>query len=120
MTPKTIDTYLAAIPNPAQKSALRKLRQTIHKIIPQAQETISYGLPAFRLNGIPFAAFAAAKTHCSFYPMSGQTIAIHKADLKNYQTTKGSIHFQPDKPLPAALLRKLIKTRLTENTPRGR
>ena len=113
---QAIDAYLAKVTDPAQKSALQKLRRQIQKIAPKAEETISYGLPAFQLNGKAFAAFAAAKSHCSFYPMSGSIIQKFAVDLKDFEASKGSIHFQPDKPIPATLLRKLIKERLAENS----
>lgn len=114
MPAKTIDSYLATVTNAEQREALQKLRQAIQKIVPEAEETFSYGLPAFALNGKAFAAFAAAKNHCSFYPMSGLTIQEFAADLKNFVTSKGSIHFQHDKPIPTTVLRKIIKARLEE------
>jgi uncharacterized protein YdhG (YjbR/CyaY superfamily) len=110
---QAIDAYLATVTDTAQKSALQKLRQQIQKIVPKAQETISYGLPAFQLNGKAFAAFAAAKSHCSFYPMSGSIIQKFAVDLKDFETSKGSIHFQPGKPIPLPLLRRLVKARIT-------
>lgn len=111
--PKTIDEYLAALSD-EQRAALEKLRKTIRAAAPQAEECINYGVAAFRLNGKCLVGFGAAKKHCSFYPMSGFTVAAHQDELKNYETTKGSIHFQPDKPLPATLVRKLIKARIAE------
>jgi uncharacterized protein YdhG (YjbR/CyaY superfamily) len=71
-------------------------------------------MPAFRLNGM-LVGFGATASHCAFYPMSASTVAAHKAELKNYDTSKGTIRFQPDKPLPAALVRKLVKARIAEN-----
>ncbi len=108
--PKTVDEYLASVRDD-QRAALEKLRKTIRAAAPQAEECISYGVAAFRLNGQTLVGFGASAKHCSFYPMSGSTVAAHQAELNDYQTTKGSIHFQPDKPLPAALVRKLIKAR---------
>jgi uncharacterized protein YdhG (YjbR/CyaY superfamily) len=114
MPAKNVDAYLASVKNPEQFAALQKLRQSIQKIVPKAEETISYGLPAFALNGKAFAAFAAAKAHCSFYPMSGSIIQRFSSDLKGFKTSKGSIHFQPDNPIPASLLRRLLKARLAQ------
>jgi uncharacterized protein YdhG (YjbR/CyaY superfamily) len=115
--PKSIDEYLAAVSND-KRSALEKLRRTIRSIVPKAEECISYGLAAFRLDGKLLVAFGAGANHCAFYPGSGSTVANHKDELKDYETTKGSIHFQPDEPLPAALVRKLVKARIAENESR--
>ena len=112
--PKTIDEYLAAV-SPDQSAALEKLRKTIKAVVPKAEECISYGLAAFRLNGRPLVAFGATANHCAFYPMSGFTVEDHKDDLTDYDTSKGTIRFQVDKPLPAALVRKLVKARIAEN-----
>jgi len=110
---KTIDEYLAAL-NDDKRAALQKLRKTIHAAAPVAEECISYQLPAFRLNGM-LVAFGATASHCAFYPMSTSTVAAHKEELKDYDTSKGTIRFQPEKPLPAALVRKLVKARIAEN-----
>jgi uncharacterized protein YdhG (YjbR/CyaY superfamily) len=111
--PKTIDEYLAGVSD-EQRAALEKLRKTVRAAAPKAEECISYQLPAFRLNGL-LVAFGARPDHCAFYPMSASTVAAHKADLDAYDTSKGTIRFQPDKPLPAALVRKLVKARIAEN-----
>ena len=74
----------------------------------------SYQLPAYRLNGM-LVAFGATANHCAFYPMSASTVAAHRDELKDYDTSKGTIRFQPDNPLPAALVRKLVKARIAEN-----
>jgi uncharacterized protein YdhG (YjbR/CyaY superfamily) len=108
----TIDEYLQALDDD-KRAALSKLRKTIRAAAPKAEECISYGLPAFRLKG-PLVAFGATPTHCAFYPMSGSTVAAFKDELKGYGTSKGTIRFQPDKPLPAALVRKLVKARIAE------
>ncbi|MCI0377254.1 MAG: DUF1801 domain-containing protein [Gemmataceae bacterium] len=115
----TIDEYLAGV-SADQRAALQKLRKTIKAIVPKAEECISYGLAAFRLDGIPLVAFGASTNHCSFFPMSGTTVAAHKDDLKDYDTSKGTIRFPADKPLPAALVRKLVKARIAENKERSR
>ena len=117
--PKTIDEYLAAV-SADKRPALERLRQTIKAIVPKAEECISYGLAAFRLNGRPLVAFGAAANHCAFFPMSASSVAAHKDDLKAYDTSKGTIRFQANKPLPVALVRKLVKARIKENEGRAR
>jgi uncharacterized protein YdhG (YjbR/CyaY superfamily) len=109
----TVDGYLAGLSDD-QRAALQKLRKTIRAAAPKAEECISYRLPAFRLNGV-LVAFGATGNHCAFYPMSASTVASHKDELKDYDTSKGTIRFQPDHPLPAALVRKLVKARIAEN-----
>ena len=115
--PKTIDDYLAAV-SEDKRAALEKLRKNIRAAAPKAEECISYGLAAFRLDGRPLVAIGAAAKHCAFYLMSSSTVEAHKDDLKNYDTSKGAIRFQADKPLPAALVRKLVKARIAENAAR--
>ncbi len=115
--PKTIDKYLAGV-NPSQRAALEKLRQTIHAAAPGAEECISYGLAAFRLNGRLLVAFGAWANHCAFYPMSGTVVEAHQADLARYNTSKGTVRFPVDRPLPVALVRKLVKARMAENAGR--
>jgi uncharacterized protein YdhG (YjbR/CyaY superfamily) len=117
--PKTIDEYLAAVTDD-QRAALEKLRKTIRAAAPKAEECISYQLAAFRLNGKPLLAFGATANHCAFYPMSSSAVAAHQDELKAYDTSKGTIRFQPDKPLPVALVRKLVKARIAENVGRRR
>ena len=109
----TVDDYLARV-GEDQRAALDKLRRTIRAAAPQAEECISYQLPAYRLNGM-LVAFGATRTHCAFYPMSASTVETFKAELAGFETSKGTIRFQPDNPLPAALVRKLVKARVTEN-----
>ena len=110
---KTIDEYLAGVSDD-QRVVLEKLRKIIRAAVPKAEECINYGVAAFRLNGECFAGLGATAKHCSYYPMSGKTASTLQNELKGYKTTKGSIQFQPDKPLPAVLVRKLIKARLAE------
>src|SRR6058998_4318924 len=95
-------------------AALEKLRKTIRAAAPKAEECISYQLAAFRQNGM-LVAFGATENHCAFYLMSSSTVEAHKSELEGYDTTKGTIRFQADKPLPAALVRKLVKARIVEN-----
>jgi uncharacterized protein YdhG (YjbR/CyaY superfamily) len=115
---KTIDQYLAGV-NPRQRAALQKLRQTIRAVAPSAEECISYGIPAFRLNGRSLVFFGAWADHCSFYPGSSVTLKKFRDDLKDFETSKGTIRFSPQKPLPAALVKKLVKARMAENGDRA-
>jgi uncharacterized protein YdhG (YjbR/CyaY superfamily) len=117
--PKTIDEYLAPL-SQDMRAVLERLRKTIRSAAPKAEECISYGLAAFRLNGRPLVAFGAAANHCAFYPMSSSTVAVDKDELKDYHTSKGTIRFQVDKPLPATLVRKLVRARIVENEARAK
>jgi uncharacterized protein YdhG (YjbR/CyaY superfamily) len=110
---KTIDGYLANL-DADKRAALERLRKAIRAAAPKAEECISYGIPAFRLNGM-LVGFGAAAKHCAFYPMSAATVKAHEAELMDFDTSKGTIRFQPDKPLPATLVRKLVKARMAEN-----
>jgi uncharacterized protein YdhG (YjbR/CyaY superfamily) len=112
--PRTIDEYLAALSD-GQRAVLQKLRKTIKAAAPKAEECISYQLPAFRLDGRVLVAFGATANHCAFYPMSSSTVAAHKDELSGYDTSKGTIRFQAATPLPATLVRKLVKARIAEN-----
>src|SRR5881392_3518814 len=116
--PTTIDEYLAAVSD-EQRAALEKLRKTIRAAAPKAEECISYQLAAFRQNGM-LVAFGATANHCAFYLMSSSTVEAHKDELKDYDTSKGTIRFPADKPLPVALVRKLVKARIAENLARSR
>ena len=111
--PATIDTYLSAVKDP-QRAALQKLRRTIREIVPEAEECISYSIPAFRLGGRIVAGFAATAGGCSYYPFSGSTLRTLAGDLGGYTRTKSSLHFDPVKGLPRTLVRKLIRARLAE------
>jgi uncharacterized protein YdhG (YjbR/CyaY superfamily) len=113
VAPRGIDEYLAGLDEP-KRTTLQKLRQTIHSVIPDAEETISYGMPAFRLEGKIVAGFAAFKNHLAFLPHSGSTFRALSDDLAGYESTDGSLHFPIDKPLPKVLVKKLIATRLKE------
>ena len=109
-----VDGYLAAVPQDA-RAALEKLRKTIRAAAgPEASEGFSYGIPAFKLNDRPLVAYAALRNHCSFFPMSPAVIEAHKKELSGFETSKGTIRFQADAPLPSALVRKLVKARLAE------
>ncbi len=111
--PSTIDAYLKGVPEDRRR-ALQELRATIRSIIPDAQECISYRIPAFRLDGVVIAGFCATSKGCSYFPFSGSTLKALASDLSPYSQTKAALHFSPDKPLPVALVRKLIKVRLAQ------
>ena len=112
--PKNIDEYLERVPEPA-RSTLNKVRATIRSAAPKdATEAISWGMPAFKYKG-PLVGFAAFTNHCSLFPMNSTLIVTFKNELEGFETSKGTIHFPLDKPLPATLLKKLVKARVAEN-----
>ncbi len=111
--PKTIDDYLAKQPAD-RRAALEKLRKTIHAIVPDAEECIRYAMPAFRVGGRVVAGFQATSKGCSYYPFSGRTLATLAAELSDYDQTKSALHFDPKRPLPRALVKKLLEARLAE------
>ena len=115
--PGTIDEYLANV-KPQHRKTLQKLRQTIQTAAPNVEECISYGLPAFRLNRHVLVFFGAWANHCAFYPGNAATLKKFRNELRNFQTSKGTIRFSPDKPLPVGLVKKLVKTRIAENKDR--
>lgn len=115
--PKTVDEYLAGVIG-EKRAALQKLRRQIRAAAPKAQECISYGIPAYRLGGRLIVGFGTATRHCAFYP-GAFPIAAHRKELAAFDTSKGTIRFQPARPLPAALVRKLVKARIEERGPRG-
>jgi uncharacterized protein YdhG (YjbR/CyaY superfamily) len=109
----SVDAYVETLAEPA-RSTLLKLRESIRAVAPAGTtEGFYYGVPAF-LWGNGLAGYNAGKKFCSYYPMSGRVITALKEELKGYETTSGSIHFALDKPLPLALVRKLIKRRMAE------
>lgn len=114
-----VDTYLAGIPTDA-RNALEKLRKWIRAAAPDAEEGFSYGVPAFKLHGKPIVCFAAFKNHCGFYPMSPNVLRAFSADLEVYETAKGTIRFRPEKPLPCALVKKIVRARIAELTKRAK
>lgn len=116
MTAKEVDDYLAAVPD-EERAALEKLRKVIRDIVPDATETISYQIPTFKHEGA-LVGFAAFKNHCSFFVMSTRAMEAHKKDLEQYETSKGTIRFTVDEPLPAPLVKKLVKARIKENEAR--
>jgi len=108
----TPDRYLARL-DPAKRATLEKVRKAIRAAAPRAVEALSYGMPAF-IQGKPIAGYAAHAKHCSYHPMSGDVVGALADELEGYDTTKGGIRFPIGKPLPAALVRKLVKARLAE------
>ena len=110
--PKTVDEYLARVPEPARKT-LNKIRATIRTVVPpETTEAISYGVPTFKYK-VPVIWFAAFSKHCSLFPTAA-VIEKFKDELKGYRTSKGTIQFPVDKPLPASLVKKMVKARLAE------
>jgi uncharacterized protein YdhG (YjbR/CyaY superfamily) len=112
--PTTIDEYLRAVSEDRRK-ALQDLRKKIRSILPDADECISYGIPAFRLHGEVVAGFCATAKGCSYLPFSGSTLETLAKRVADYEQTKSSLHFSPAKPLPLVLVRGLIRARMAEN-----
>ena len=113
VAPRNVDEYLARVPEPA-RTTLNRIRTVIRSAVPpEAAEAISYQIPAFKYKGL-LLGFAAFPNHCSLFP-GASVIEAFKKDLKGFHTSKGTIRFPVDKPLPAALLKKLVKARIAEN-----
>lgn len=108
-----VDGYLANLPVD-QREALQRVRAEVARLVPDAAETISYGMPAFKLNGHFLVSFAGWKAHCSIYPLTDTFLKAHADELRGYGRTKGSLHFTPDAPLPDALLESLIRARVAD------
>ena len=108
-----IDATLAALPAD-QRAALQALRQTIAAAAPEAQETISYGMPAFRYHGRALVSYSAFKAHCSFFPMSAALIESHRDELAGFATAKGTLRFTPEHPLPADLVVRIVRERMAQ------
>ena len=113
MAPRDIDDYLASLDEPG-RGTLQELRRTILDLLPQAQECISYGMPAFKVSGKTVAGFAAFKNHLSYLPHSGSVLDQLADELDGYVMTKGSLHFPVDRPLPRDLVEKLLRVRLAQ------
>jgi uncharacterized protein YdhG (YjbR/CyaY superfamily) len=109
-----VDEFLAAVPNEA-RAALEKVRGHIRAAAPGATESISYGIPTFKLEGRPLVGTGATKNHCALYVMSPEVMEAHAAELEGYDTSKGTVRFPAENPLPAALVKKLVKARIAEN-----
>jgi uncharacterized protein YdhG (YjbR/CyaY superfamily) len=116
--PATIDEYLKGVPQ-EMRETLEKLRAVIKKAAPQAEEAIGWGMPMFKLDGKNLVGFAAFKEHCSLFPMSTTVMETLKSELAPYSTSKGAIRFGPNKPLAAALVKRIIKERIRENEARA-
>ena len=116
--PKSIDEYLAGVPEPA-RSTLNKIRPAIRSVVqPEATETISCGTPAFSYKGV-LVWFAAFSNHCSLFP-TASVVGAFKNELKGFSTSKGTIQFPTDKPLPTALVKKLVRARVAQNESKKR
>ncbi len=113
MARQEIDTYLAVLDEPA-RAALEQLRGTILEVVPDAEEGLSYGVPAFRVSGKPVAGFAAYKRHLTYVPHSGSVLTALADDLGDFEASKGALKFTTDTPLPTSLVTKLIRARLEE------
>ncbi len=113
MSAEEVDRYLRGLEEP-KRSTLQTLRRTILEIVPQAEQVISYRVPAFRVGGKTVAGFAAFKDHLSYLPFSGSALAQLADELDGYTMTKSALHFPVDRPLPKALVKKLIRVRLAE------
>jgi uncharacterized protein YdhG (YjbR/CyaY superfamily) len=113
-----VDEFLANVPAPS-RMVLEQLRQTIRALVPEATEKIGYGIPAFYYKGRPLVSYGAGKSHCSFYVQSPAVMEAHRDDLEGYDTAKGTIRFQSDRPLPAELVEKLVQARMAETDDAG-
>ena len=115
--PKTVDEYLGGVPEPA-RSTLNKVRAAIRSVVPpETTEVISYGIPTFKGKGM-MVSYAAFANHCSLFVLSGSLLESFKDELKGYQLSKGTIRFPVDKPLPATLVKKLVRARIAHNAHR--
>lgn len=113
MAADEIDRYLAGVAEPA-RGTLEQLRRDVLSVVPDAEQCISYGVPAFKVGGKAVAGFAAFKHHLSYLPHSGSVLPVLADELADYKGTKSALHFAVDEPLPAELVRKLITTRMQE------
>ena len=113
MAARDIDNYLEGIEEP-KRATLEALRRSILEVVPDAEQCISYGMPAFKVDGNVVAGFAAFKNHLSYLPHSGRVLATLADDVAGYESTKGSLHFPVDKPLPKRLVKKLVTTRMRQ------
>ncbi len=111
MSKQNVDAYLATL-DQRQHSTLSELRETIAEIIPEAEQCIFYGMPAFRIRGKVIAGFAAFKNHLSYFPHSGSVLEALQEDVGGYSTSKGTLQFSIDTPLPRKLVEKLLAVRI--------
>jgi uncharacterized protein YdhG (YjbR/CyaY superfamily) len=112
-TVKTVDEYLSLFPE-AQRNVLQQIRETIKQAAPTAEETVSYGMPAYKLNGV-LVYFGGFKNHCSFFPAGSSLIKQFSSELKGYNTSKGTIQFQLAEPIPFKLISKMVRERVKQN-----
>ncbi len=110
---RTIDEYLATVA-PDRRVALQRLRKVLRRILPGAKECIRYGMPAFGFEGAVVGGFAATAEGCSYYPFSGTALDTVATEIEGYSRTKSALHFSPSRPLPVALVRKLVRARIAE------
>jgi uncharacterized protein YdhG (YjbR/CyaY superfamily) len=113
MSADEVDAYLAGLDEP-KRSTLESLRRSILEVVPDAQQGLAYRMPAFKVRGKTVAGFAAFKDHLSYLPHSGTVLTELGDDVARYETTKGSLKFAVDKPLPQRLVKKLVMTRMRE------
>lgn len=113
-TDPRVDSYLAGLP-PDQRELLQHVREVIGRVAPDAEETISYGMPAFRRGGRFFLSYAGWKRHCSIYPLTDEFLAAHRAELESFGRTKGSLHFSPERPLPDPLIEDLVRAEVVRS-----
>lgn len=109
-----VEAFLAAVPAPS-RTALEALRATIKAAAPAAVEIINYGVPMFRLGGKNLVSYAAARSHCSFYVQSPAVMEALGDELAGFDTSKGTIRFKPEQPIPARLVKKIVRARIAEN-----
>ena len=118
MSSEEIDQYLADLEEP-KRSTLQRLRQTILEVVPEADQGISYQVPAFKLDGKVIAGFAAFKNHLSYLPHSGSVFPLLRDEVADYKTSKGALQFPVDSPLPKSLIERLIRVRIAQAFPEG-
>lgn len=111
---RQVEEYLAKLPQPSRR-ALERLRATIRRAAPRAEEGIAYGIPAFRLGKRSLVAYAAFRDHCSFFPMSSEALDAFAEELEGFETSKGTIRFTADAPLAAALVARIVRARIAEH-----
>ena len=116
MSISEVDAYLSELEDP-QRATLTSLRDLITSIVPEAEQCISYGLPAFRLRGKVIAGFAAFKYHSSYFPHSGSVLEVLHDELSSYETSKGTLRFAVDSPLPRELVERLVQVRIDQAFP---
>jgi uncharacterized protein YdhG (YjbR/CyaY superfamily) len=114
-----VDAYLASLPQD-QREALGRLREEVERIVPDAVETISYGMPAFKLRGKFLVSYAGWKDHCSIYPLTDTFMESHAQAIEGFDRTKGSLHFTPAVPLPATVIEDLVRARVDDLESGGR